>query len=69
LLEYRAVIFGHEGAGVVVDVGRQPLYHVGIEELQDWTYAGERLVPLKGYPGVVWERPGRKKRRESCTSS
>jgi hypothetical protein len=41
--------------------GRQPLYHVGIEELQDWSYAGERLVPLKGFPGVVWERPGKKK--------
>ena len=26
--------------------GRQPLYHVGIEELQDWTYTGEPLVPL-----------------------
>jgi hypothetical protein len=42
--------------------GRQPLYHVGIDEAQDWGYAGERLVPLKGYPGVVWERPGKKKR-------
>jgi hypothetical protein len=41
--------------------GRQPLYHVGIDQLQDWTYAGERLVPLKGFPGIVWERP-RKKR-------
>jgi hypothetical protein len=43
--------------------GRQPLYHIGIDELQDWAYAGEPLVPLKGYPGVVWERP-RKKRAE-----
>jgi hypothetical protein len=42
--------------------GRQPLYHVGISDLQDWTWSGEPLVPLKGYPGVVWERP-RKKRR------
>jgi len=42
--------------------GRQPLYHVGIEELQDWAYAGAPLVPLKGFPGVVWER-SRKKRR------
>ena len=42
-------------------VGRQPLYHVRIEELQDWTYLGERLVPLKGFPGIVWGRPGRKK--------
>ncbi len=43
--------------------GRQPLYHVGIEELPDWTYAGERLVPLKGFPGVVWQRPTRKNTR------
>ena len=33
-------------------------------ELQDWTYLGEPLVPLKGYPGVVWERPAKKKRRQ-----
>jgi len=43
--------------------GRQPLYHIGIDELQDWAYAGEPLVPLKGYPGVVWER-SKKKRAE-----
>jgi hypothetical protein len=43
--------------------GRQPLYHIGIEELQEWTYTGEPLVPLKGFPGVVWERLGRKKKR------
>src|ERR1700723_1398662 len=40
--------------------GRQPLYHIAIEELQEWTYAGEPLVPLKGFPGVVWHR-GKKK--------
>lgn len=45
--------------------GREPRYHLGIEELQDWTYTGERLVPLKGYPGVVWERPKTKKRLQS----
>lgn len=43
--------------------GREPRYHIAIEELQDWTYLGEPLVPLKGFPGVVWERPTRKKRR------
>jgi hypothetical protein len=43
--------------------GREARYHVAIEELQDWTYLGEPLVPLKGFPGVVWERPRRKKRR------
>jgi hypothetical protein len=42
--------------------GRQPLYHIGIEELQEWTYTGEPLVPLKGFPGVVWQRSKRKKR-------
>lgn len=36
--------------------GREPRYHVGIEERPDWSYAGEALVPLKGYPGVVWTR-------------
>jgi hypothetical protein len=44
-------------------VGREPRYHLGIEELRDWTYIGEPLVPLKGFPGVVWERPGKKKQR------
>ena len=42
--------------------GREPRYHIGIEELQDWTFKGQRLVPLKGYPGVVWERPRSRKR-------
>ena len=46
--------------------GRQPLYHVGIDELQDWAYAGERLVPLKGFPGVVWERPRKRKKRDDA---
>ena len=42
--------------------GREPRYHIAIEELQDWAYTGKRLVPLKGYPGVVWERPKSRKR-------
>ena len=41
--------------------GRHPLYHANIAELQDWTYVGGPLVPLKGYPGIVWERPKRKR--------
>src|SRR3982075_1884926 len=45
--------------------GREPRYHVAIDELQDWTYLGEPLAPLKGFPGIVWERPTRKKRRET----
>jgi len=44
--------------------GREPRYHVAIEELQDWTYLGEPLSPLKGFPGIVWERPNRRKRRQ-----
>jgi hypothetical protein len=44
--------------------GRQPLYHIAIEELQEWTYAGEPLVPLKGFPGVVWQRSKKNKRFE-----
>ena len=42
--------------------GRQPLYHIAIEELQEWAYTGEPLVPLKGFPGVVWQRAKKKKR-------
>ena len=44
--------------------GRQPLYHIAIEELQEWAYTGEPLVPMKGFPGVVWQR-SKKKRRGS----
>ncbi len=42
--------------------GREPLYHVSIDELQEWAYSGQRLVPLKGFPGVVWEGARRKRR-------
>jgi hypothetical protein len=44
--------------------GREPRYHIRIEDAPDWAYRGEKLVPLKGFPGVVWERPGRKKRSD-----
>ncbi len=44
--------------------GRQPLYHIAIEQLQEWTWTGEPLVPLKGFPGVVWQRSKMKKRVE-----
>ncbi len=47
--------------------GREPLYHVAIEDMPEWTYTGEPLVPLKGYPGVVWTRPKRKKRVETLS--
>jgi hypothetical protein len=43
--------------------GREPRYHMNLEEAADWTYMGEPLGPLKGYPGVMWERPRRRKRR------
>src|SRR5215469_11277980 len=42
--------------------GREPRYHVAIEELPEWAYLGEPLAPLKGFPGIVWERRRRKKR-------
>src|SRR5471032_1148790 len=48
--------------------GRQPLYHVAIEELQEWTYTGEPLVPLKGFPGVVWQRSKKTKRLERASA-
>ena len=43
--------------------GREPRYHVRVEEAADWTWRGEPLAPLKGYPGVLWERPKRVRRR------
>jgi hypothetical protein len=43
--------------------GREPRYHMFLTEQADWTYLGEPLAPLKGYPGVMWERPKRAKRR------
>ena len=45
--------------------GREPRYHVALHEAPDWGYAGEALAPLKGYPGVMWERPKRKARRDT----
>jgi hypothetical protein len=42
--------------------GREPLYHIAMEERPDWAYSGAPLGPLKGYPGVLWERPKRRKR-------
>lgn len=44
--------------------GREPRYHMSIHEKADWTYMGEPLSPLQGYPGVMWVRPRRKKRDE-----
>jgi hypothetical protein len=43
--------------------GREPRYHMHLAEQADWTWRGEPLAPLKGYPGVMRERPGRRKRQ------
>jgi hypothetical protein len=42
--------------------GRQPLYHISFEERPEWAYAQEPLKPLKGYPGVLWNRSKKKPR-------
>lgn len=42
--------------------GREPRYHIRIEESPEWEYRGATLSPLKGYPGVLWER-GKKRPR------
>jgi hypothetical protein len=42
--------------------GREPRYHLHIEEAPEWAYRGEPLGPLKGYPGVMWVRPRRRKK-------
>jgi hypothetical protein len=44
--------------------GRETRYHMHLSEAADWTYLGEPLAPLKGYPGVMWERPRKKKPRQ-----
>jgi hypothetical protein len=44
--------------------GREPRYHLNLPEQADWAWLGEPLGPLKGFPGVMWERPRRKKARE-----
>ena len=42
--------------------GREPRYHLNHAEMADWIYTGKPLAPLKGYPGVMWERPRKGKR-------
>ena len=41
--------------------GREPRYHTDVDQAADWTYRGETMAPLKGYPGVMWVRPRKKK--------
>lgn len=48
--------------------GRQPIYHVGIEEKPEWAYAEEPLVPLRGYPGVVWQQSKKKRAAKAAPS-
>lgn len=48
--------------------GREPRYHMNLGDKADWEYAGEPLAPLKGYPGVLWERPKRKKPADAIDS-
>lgn len=45
--------------------GREPRYHIAIEQQAEWIYLGEKLSPLKGYPGVMWTGPQRKKGRRA----
>jgi hypothetical protein len=42
--------------------GREPRYHMSLDEQADWIWLGEPLMPLKGYPGVMIERPRKKQR-------
>lgn len=42
--------------------GREPLYHIAVAEQPEWAYRQETLRPLKGYPGVMWTGPRRRKR-------
>ena len=44
--------------------GREPRYHLALEQMVDWIYQGEALAPLKGYPGVMWQRPRRRAKGE-----
>ncbi|HWA91479.1 MAG TPA: GFA family protein [Rhizomicrobium sp.] len=45
--------------------GREPRYHIAVEASPEWAYAQEPLVPLKGYPGVMWNRAKRKPKAEA----
>ena len=47
-------------------VGREPLYHVALTDSPEWAYRDEKLKPLKGYPGVMWTGPRRRKRRDEA---
>jgi len=42
--------------------GREPRYHIALDEAPEWAYRGEPLGALKGYPGVLRSRPRSKRR-------
>lgn len=42
--------------------GREPLYHIALEDSPEWAWRGEALKPLKGFPGVLWTGPKRRRR-------
>lgn len=42
--------------------GREPLYHIAFGDAPEWAYRCEALRPLKGYPGVLWTGPRRRRR-------
>lgn len=48
----------------VTRTGREPRYHKFLDEQAEWMWTGGPLSPLKGYPGVMQERPGRKPRSD-----
>ncbi len=50
-------------------VGREPRYHIAVDQMREWAFLGEKLGPLKGFPGVVWERPRRQKQIGFASSS
>lgn len=45
--------------------GREPRYHKHLDQMAEWIWTGAPLGPLKGYPGVMWERPRRTPRRKA----
>jgi len=50
------------GTPVLYERARSPRNHTSLDQAADWEYRGEALAPLKGYPGVMWERPRKRKR-------
>ena len=42
--------------------GRETRYHMNFDQAADWLWQGEPLGPVKGYPGVLREKPRKKTR-------